>query len=1503
MAVEEKKKKSNNSSNNKPVNKAKDNGLENPANDFLNTSIDGDIQKIEEGTSSYLDELVEDNPIEELKVVDVDSKFEFDIDGELVSLGDDVDSVNEPILEFELMEELKNNNDPEDFQCDLFEMDTKMINKEYPQVDPATLNNAIRPIKEKTGGSQWFSKHKAIWICGIIGVFIIVLAYFGVQLLKDQFVDPNHEHMYVNHICKYCEKEETYQITYIDESGQHIETYSYLATKIVQPKLTQKEGYIASWGEMSLDDAGAKQIVAQYTVIDYTITYHIPIEGISNNIENVATYTVEDDIALFGLNENGYNFTGWYTDENLINYIDRINKGTTGNLNLYAKIAANQTAISFNLNGGSGSVNTVSVLAGDTYEFTDPAISKRAYKFVGWSTTKDGEIVYRVGDQFTAQNVNTKMTVYAVWDKNKTTITYNPNGGVGELVSQEFSCFTPTQLMTVPFSKNAATLIGWAKDPTGDIYLAADGTFTAGEEETSFTLYARWETNMNKIIFDRNGGEGTMDSFVIESLSSIILPECQYELLGSKFIGWSYQKDGTVAYEDLALYTASADDETITLYAIWAVSTEIIIHFNNNGGVGVHADEKCQIMNTVDLPTTGFTKTGLTFAGWALQSDGNVLYTDTYTYNKRILGGEITLYAIYDVNRTILIFDANTGSGEMEIQEIPAGYNAYISSNKFTKEGCKFIGWSYTADGNIDIYDGSIFKASTKLTTITLYAIWERNKTTIVYERNGASGAMKNQVIEAASVAYLTECKYTKENQYFVGWALTATGEPVYANNAHFQAGGESETVFLYAVFEMNKSVIHFDANGGEGTMADQSVYYLSPDYLNENTFTYANYRFLGWSTKKEPESLNNLFDDQELFTSENAYKEVTLYAIWEKNSVKVQFKNSNSSGEEVYFMKYSGDNYQLPKNMFERMGYSFNGWATIENGLKVYEDEEEIVIPSGISILYLYPLWTVNKTTIRFNGNGGTGYIAPIVLNSFESISLPECTFLKSNMHFIGWGIGLETMDIVNYVAGENYIAKSSNEELVCTAIWSNDIQTVKFYNNDGTNDYQTQDVNVYSGDKITVTPPELDKYKFLGWALKPDSAIVNYETDDFVILGILDDYSLYAVYETYKGTSGIIYNPIYDVMTIVAYELIEYVGTDKDVVIPGYYDSIPIIRIADEAFKDNTTIETVKIVTSVVEIGDRAFSGCTNLKSIDFGKKLETIGDSAFSLSGLQSVVLTENIATVKTGAFFNCVNISSITFNSKLTEIPELCFSGDISIKEVTIPGNIKKIGDSAFMGCTNLEYAHLEEGIEVIGVLGFATSGIKEVVCPDSLVKIDKYAFGMTPNLITVIFGTGLKNINAYAFTFTAVLEGIDIPANVNFIGESAFYLSALEYAIIRSELTYINMSAFSNCYNLKTVTLPSTLEFILQSAFEECSSLEEIHLPKTLKNVYEKAFDGSGLKKIYYDGETEQEWNAISMDASSIPSDLTIYYFHLADVTDEEPLHYWHYVGNEITIWK
>lgn len=118
------------------------------------------------------------------------------------------------------------------------------------------------------------------------------------------------------------------------------------------------------------------------------------------------------------------------------------------------------------------------------------------------------------------------------------------------------------------------------------------------------------------------------------------------------------------------------------------------------------------------------------------------------------------------------------------------------------------------------------------------------------------------------------------------------------------------------------------------------------------------------------------------------------------------------------------------------------------------------------------------------------------------------------------------------------------------------------------------------------------------------------------------------------------------------------------------------------------------------------------------------------------------------------------------------------------------------------------------------------------------------------------------IGRSAFSMCYELKSIIIPNSVTEIDGFAFSsCSALKGITIPNSVTEIGSSAFASCTALTTVKFPNSLTEISKSLFENCSSLESITIPSSIKSVYWYAFSNcKALSNVVIeDGEVELEF--------------------------------------------
>ncbi len=187
-------------------------------------------------------------------------------------------------------------------------------------------------------------------------------------------------------------------------------------------------------------------------------------------------------------------------------------------------------------------------------------------------------------------------------------------------------------------------------------------------------------------------------------------------------------------------FTANA-----TVYAYWSAIPEqnyTIVYDGNGATGGSMASVSVPVDVNYRLNTNLYTRDNYTFAGWSTSPAGGVAYGNNATVrNLTTPGKTITLYAVWKANTYTIRFHGNgeTG-GSMEDMRCDYGKDYRLTKNTFEKTGYHFVEWTTNQDGTGDGYsDGQTVNSlrANAQGIVHLYAQWEANSYTIVFDPNG----------------------------------------------------------------------------------------------------------------------------------------------------------------------------------------------------------------------------------------------------------------------------------------------------------------------------------------------------------------------------------------------------------------------------------------------------------------------------------------------------------------------------------------------------------------------------------------------------------------------------------------------------------------------------------------------------------------------------------------------------------------------------------------------
>ena len=405
-------------------------------------------------------------------------------------------------------------------------------------------------------------------------------------------------------------------------------------------------------------------------------------------------------------------------------------------------------------------------------------------------------------------------------------------------------------------------------------------------------------------------------------------------------------------------------------------------------------------------------------------------------------------------------------------------------------------------------------------------------------------------------------------------------------------------------------------------------------------------------------------------------------------------------------------------------------------------------------------------------------------------------------------------------------------------------------------------------------------------------------------------------------------------------------------------------LTRLGEGVFSSCAALTSITIPSSVTIIGPSAFSWCSSLQQVSLSSNLQTIGDHAFnSCESISSITLPSSLQRIDAGAFFMCADLINVTIPENVSHIGDRAFgscyylqriyvnsankyfssdsngflcnkdkttllqaTGNVgsvytvastvqtigpyafcdnnNLQYLTIPGNVKRIENSAFMDCVNMRRVSIESGLTYLGDNAFSGNYyMQQAYIPGTVEKIGDGAFCECESLSTLSIGNGVKEIGDLAFSYCYSLESVQIPDSVTIIGSSAFdncyYMEELE---LGSGVVTIKDHAFYACEYLTSLTFPESLETIGDHAFEYCVDLRTIDVGSRLKSIGYGAFLDAGIRYVNYAG-TRNDWEQIEIAEGNTVLDTAYFTFAQAPSSGENcgPYLTWKYENSVLTI--
>ncbi len=773
-------------------------------------------------------------------------------------------------------------------------------------------------------------------------------------------------------------------------------------------------------------------LTAKWEPLKYSVTLE-PNGGVINN-NNIIEYVYGQGATLPSASdmEKEYHiFGGWYTSSDFsgspVTEISHVDKGDKI---YYAKWNANQYTITFDTGGGSN-IPPITQDYGTT--ITKPSNpTKEGYTFKGW----DKEIP----DIMPTENI----TIKALWDVNKYTITFDTDGG--STVS--------------PITQDYGTTINKPSDPIKTEY-----TFAGWEPEipatmpaNNITIKAKWNVKQYTITFDTDGGSN-VDSITQDYGSAVVKP-LDPTKTGYTFAGWDKTIPATMPAENITIkakwninqYTITFDTDggsvvspitqdygtridkpsdptregytfmvwdnaipntmpahDMLIKALWKIN-KYTVTFDSDGGSNI--DPITLDYGSVITKPSNPTKTGHIFVGWF--KDGTL-----FDFNAP-LTMDITLKANWIKDDFIVKFD--TDGGSIIADKTSVKWNDKLLDDVLVpnKTGHTFNGWKYNGIVVTENTKYSDLAGESVPTSIILKAYWTANQYTITFDTDG--GSVVSPITQDYGTTVVKPSNPAKTGYVFAGWIKNGI---LFDFNTPLV-----DDITLKANWIEDNFTVKFDADGGS-SIADKTNVKWNDKVLEDVIApTKTGYTFNAWKYNNTVVIENTKYSD---LAGDNVPTSITLKANWNVNQYTISF-NTDGGNDIPSITQDFGSDVVAPNNP-TKTGYTFAGW--------------DKVVPSTMpsSDLNIKALWKINKYTITFDTNGGSNIDS--ITQDFGSTITKPLDPTRSGYTFVGWDKEVpSTMPSYDMTIKAKWLdsEKPSGEIKVATNSWKTLLNNISF-------------------------------------------------------------------------------------------------------------------------------------------------------------------------------------------------------------------------------------------------------------------------------------------------------------------------------------------------------------------------------------------------------------------------------------------------------------------------
>ncbi|MBQ9519883.1 MAG: InlB B-repeat-containing protein [Acholeplasmatales bacterium] len=745
-------------------------------------------------------------------------------------------------------------------------------------------------------------------------------------------------------------------------------------------------------------------VVAHSSLNTYNVTYSNLHDA---TVSSTTTFTVESNTITLPTPTNATEatFNGWTTGSIGGTSITTIPAHSVGNIEVYANWTYNEYQITYVLDGGTNDTDNVSTLTYyDSLELKAP--SKTYYEFKGWYQTYSAGVY---SNQITdIENITANMTIYAKWELEEYTITYNYNIQSNLVTNKNLN---PTTYYYNEGTISLVNLIAYTYRFDGFHLNSYSGTTVTTIDTTTpanIVLYAGFTPSNTTYQTYLNNEESNAPGSVTSNMSSkVVGDEVTFTAtanIGYSFLGW-YNSNDQFIQADPALTFTLTTDTVVYKAKYFAYTLTYRTESSTKGSVssnvyGATAGTAIAVSANTSVTLTATTNNGYTFIGWYdTSNDSKVSSSLIYTFN---MPASSIIYEARWVSVSTQSNDTTLGTVNSLNGKYVAGDNITLTATPTT--GNIFNGWyvdnvlvesnaTYqTTMPNVDTVFVARFITNNITPVNTLLDYTEDESVyTFTYTQINDITATATPSINGSTITYTMT---SDPNYIFAGWWSTAdnTRELLSESISYsFSMEAPVNEKHVYALWINPEHVSTYRNPQVDGLVITRSFGLVTDGITATATTNNQDYNWVGWYRNDSLYDSGNTtltltyaqtFEKLVTMTSFNGI-DITYEARWNISGIVVEVSETLGNGLGTVSKTDNGDTWTITAT--PDAGYDFVRWE--HNGVEYSTSATVNNVPTDSGTYYAY-----------FTARNDIDYTSNVKLQNYANNNYTDTTTVVPN-------------------------------------------------------------------------------------------------------------------------------------------------------------------------------------------------------------------------------------------------------------------------------------------------------------------------------------------------------------------------------------------------------------------------------------------------------------------------------------------------------------------------